>query len=249
MSETVLTRAYTGKKTDPASVAAWWTERLAGDFGKGGLTPPTVLVVEAREEFDNEYDAEEFLKRELLGNPPGTVLAVAYTAVSQVPTTGETRAYSALKRATDRIAAIREKGLAGLTGAKSVRVGCKRCTSQIARDRLTDVDCPVCGSSLLPAGTQARMTDQYGLAGDAANAILAERPKGKLKRGTYLMVAARLPAGFLVDDDAPLAVATARAKAAEDGADTEYAGGGGDDAQPADADDADEREAARGRTA
>ena len=192
---------YTGKNTDGAAIADWWNRRITCESLKGALGSSPVLIVNPPEGgLHSDYDAEEFLKRELFGNPVGTVLAVPFSATVPVESGAESRSYAAMKRAIDRAAAIETKGHAAITGAKSKTVGCKHCGSKVSRSFVGSISCPVCGASLLPAGTQVRYTDLRAEIAECVSSILAARQSAKLKAGTYYMVAARFPGDFFDAD-------------------------------------------------
>lgn len=196
-----VAQTYTGKNTEQAAVTAWWDARLAFLTERAGVPRSPVIAVSAPDDgLDSDYDAEVFLLNELRGNPVGAVLSVPMSATVEVPTATHERAVASVQKILERLAVIRTKALEALTGAKSDLVGCKGCSSRVARAHLKGTDCPVCANTLMPPSTRDRYTSAMSELAAARALIATEKGKAKLKKGTWLVVAARVPRSFFPAD-------------------------------------------------
>ena len=144
MADELTTKVYHGARD---GLEPWLCQQRPTD---------SALTVADTAPLENEQAARGYLHTHVTTAETAVAVPFRRSAPAEGESASRRKLRDRLEKAEARVQGISAKALDGIKGAKSANVGCKACGSRVARKFLTSHSCPVCGKSLLPAGTQKR---------------------------------------------------------------------------------------------
>lgn len=184
-SQTVFD-VYAGEQ----AALADWLNRHGGHRWEVAFPPP-------RPDTASRGGAEEWLGDMVRRGEvrPGTAVAVQFDGEVMLPPASLARDEAACQKAREKLHAAQDRALAALKGAKSATVGCKGCSSKVARRFLESASCPVCKvASLAPAGTAGRLDQLTAAVAEWEETLRAARGRPAVKKaGRFWLVCRVVP--------------------------------------------------------